>query len=214
MHRGPKIGQVRCSMWLQGLSSCGRCLSPADTPSCRGRTCCLSSAWWGPAGGGHGTISPRAKGYSWAPLLWQPFSTAAGPLLHPVRGSKDRSAQPGCEITAGSGRGEGKERWRTSWHREVTANSMPATRILLWLGPAETTRVHLNEDRVWVSGTWNNCYLYNLSCNTEDIDQKKQLSLITIHRNLTNNLSNLRKQKIHKILADCSMSMMFCVIIN
>lgn len=126
-------------MSLQGLSSCGRCLSPADTPSCRGRRCCPSSACWGPAGGGHGTISPRAKGYSLAPLLWQPFSTATGPLLHPVRGSKDGSAQPGCEITAGSERGEGTEQWRT-W-REVKANSMPATRILLWMGPAEATKV-------------------------------------------------------------------------
>lgn len=69
-------------------SGCGRCPLPAGTPSCQGQTCCPSSAWRGPVGGGRDTLLPTAKGYSWAPLSWQPFSTATGPLLHPVGGNE------------------------------------------------------------------------------------------------------------------------------
>lgn len=75
------------------VSGCDRCPLPAGTPSCQGQRCCPSSAWWGPAGGGHDTSSPTAMGYSWAPLSWQPFSTATGPLLHPVWGREERGVR-------------------------------------------------------------------------------------------------------------------------
>lgn len=92
----------------------GRCPLPAGTPSCRGQRCCPSSAWRGPAGGGRDTLLPTAKGYSWALLSWQPFSTATSPLLHPVGGRKEGSEQPGFEDRTEE-RKEGKEGWRSSW---------------------------------------------------------------------------------------------------
>lgn len=128
----PQIGQLKYSMWLQCvLSSCSTWTLPAGTPSFQGQRCCPSSAWWGPAGGGHDTVSPRVKGYSWAPLSWQPFSTATGPLLHPARGRKEGSEQPGCEITV-QGRKEGEggvtdflSQWPSREHREVTEALRP-----------------------------------------------------------------------------------------
>lgn len=107
MQRGPSEWTVTVE---HVVTVCGRCLLPAGTPSCRGQRCCPSSAWWGPAGGGRDTFSPTAKGYSWAPLSWQPFSTATGPFLHPAGGRQGGREEgergqrkPGCEVRAAVG---------------------------------------------------------------------------------------------------------------
>lgn len=77
-------------MFGGAASSCGRCPLPAGTPSCRARRRCPSSACSGPAWGGRDTASPRATGCSWAPLPWQPFSTASGPLLQPCQREREK----------------------------------------------------------------------------------------------------------------------------
>jgi len=83
-----------------------RCLLPAGTPSSRGQRCCPSSAWWGPAGGGHDTVSPTAKGYNWALLSWQPCSTDSGPPP-PACGREEIERVRAAKMQSKS-RGEGK----------------------------------------------------------------------------------------------------------
>lgn len=98
------------------MSGCGRCPLPAGSPSCQGQRCCPSSAWWGPIGGEHDTLLPTAMGYSWAPLSWQPFSTATGLPFSTLSKGGEMSEQQGREGRAEEGK-EGKKGWMSSGHR-------------------------------------------------------------------------------------------------